>query len=320
MIKNYLSYAVAAALLAASGTSNLAFAQVVVVEQESNNSKPQRLTFDASKQVEVQGIIGTNVPLGMGNPIEDIDWYSFVGQAGNTVAIDIDGGIKASGTEARSLDSVIAIYGPNLPMQTRDDMASGEEDEPNTLNSKRDPRIENITLPTTGEYIVGVAGTGRRFLPLATGASWTPDGTVTPYSVKTTGNGSYRLIISGVSPSVQPITIDIKPGARSIGAPINMKSKGKIPVALIRTDAFDPLKADLDSIKFGRTGTEAKGRCGKNGEDVNGDGRLDLVCHFETQDTKFEASSEVGKLTGTIEGTAFEGTGDLKVIHVKQPD
>jgi len=315
MIKNYLSYAVAAAFFA-SGTGNLAFAQVV--EQEPNNSTPQRLIFDASKRIEVQGIIGTNVPLNAGASIEDIDWYSFTGRAGDVVTIDIDGGMKVPGTDARSLDSVIAIYGPNFPMRTRDDMNMGEEDEPNTPLSRRDPRIENVALPTTGEYIVGVAGNGRRFLPLAPGASWSPDVTVTPYIVRATGNGSYKLIISGVSPSVQQITIDIKPGATSIEAPINMKSKGKIPVALLRTDAFDPLKADLDSIKFGPTGTEAPGRCGKNGEDVNGDGRLDLVCHFETQATKFGASDEEGKLSGTIEGMPFEGTGDLKVIHVKR--
>lgn len=319
MIKNYLRYAVAAAFAVASGTGNLAFAQVTY-EQESNNLTPQRLTFDASKKVEVHGIIGTNVPLNAGASIEDIDWYSFVGRAGDVVTIDIDGGIKAAGTDARSLDSVIAIYGPNFPMQTRDDMNLGEEDE-NTPLSRRDPRIENVSLPTSGEYIVGVAGNGRRFLPLAPGASWSPDTTVTPYINRSTGNGSYRLIISGVSPSVQSITIDIKPGADSIEAPINMKSKGKIPVALLRTDAFDPLKADLASIKFGRTGTEAPGRCGKNGEDVNGDGRLDLVCHFETQATNFDASSEVGTLTGkTTEGMAFQGTGNLKVLHVKQPD
>lgn len=269
MIKNYLRSAVAAAFAVASGASNVALAQVFERESNDSISSAQRLVIGASRQVEVKGIIGINTP---GTPVPDVDFYSFLGRAGDVVTIDIDEGIKPAGSEARSLDSVIAIYGPELPMRTKDDVKIGEEDEPQTPLSRRDARLDNVSLPATGVYTVGVTGTGRMFLP---------DGTVTPFVVRAAGNGSYKLVISGVSPSALQINIDIKPGLDRITR-INPKAKGTIPVALLSSKdekgsvTFDPLKADLDSIKFGPTGTEASGRCNK-GPDANRDGRPDQI-------------------------------------------
>jgi hypothetical protein len=116
------------------------------------------------------------------------------------------------------------------------------------------------------------------------------------------------------------MNIDIKPGATSI-ARINPKSRGNIPVALLSSATFDALKVDPGSVRFGPNGNDATAlRCGKGGEDVNNDGRLDLVCHFDTQAANFDPSDEEGIVTGTIGDMQFEGRGDLKVIHVKRPD
>jgi hypothetical protein len=312
MIKNYLQYAVAAAFFA-SATGNLAFAQAV--EQEANDvfGSSQRLVIDASKRIEVQGIIGTNVPLNMGASIPDVDFYSFFGQANDVVTINIDDAWKSSTTDARSLDSVIAIYGPNdFPMRTMDDVAPGAEDQPQTPLSRRDPRLDEVLLPATGVYTVGVTSTGRTFLP---------DGTVTPFVARSSGtNGSYKLIISGVSPSKQVIGIDIRPGTDRI-ARLNPKSKGDITVALLSSATFDALKVDRGSLTFGSTGDEQSlERCARRGYNVDRDpARLrDLICQFDIQKANFEEGDEEGVLRGTIGGLPFEGKGWLKVIAVKR--
>ena len=77
-------------------------------------------------------------------------------------------------------------------------------------------------------------------------------------------------------------------------------------------EEFDALKADAGSIKFGPTGTEASGHCNKH--------KADLLCHFDMEAANFEESHTEGKVTGTIGGLPFEGTGWLKVIPVKRED
>lgn len=302
MIKNRLQYAVAAAFLVASGIGSPAFAEVFEREANDSVAAAQRLVIDASREVVVRGIVGINTA---GTPVADVDFYSFLGRAGDVVTVNIDEGMKPSGSSARSLDSLIAIYGPDLPMRTKDDVAIGQEDEPGTPLSRRDARLDNVSLPTTGVYTVGVTGTGRQFLP---------DGSVTG-TTRTSGNGSYKLIISGVSPSAIQISIDIKPGLDRITR-VNPKSKGKIPVALLSLNDFDATKADERSIRFGPGGTEASGQCNKH--DANHDGRIDLLCHFDLEAAAFDESDEEGIVTGTIGGMPFEGRGWLKVIHNKK--
>ena len=48
-------------------------------------------------------------------------------------------------------------------------------------------------------------------------------------------------------------------------------------------------------LTFGRTGDEgALAFCGEIAEHVNADGRLDLVCHFTTQQTGFQCGDTEG--------------------------
>jgi hypothetical protein len=87
------------------------------------------------------------------------------------------------------------------------------------------------------------------------------------------------------------LTIDVK---RSIirlwgidsGAPgINPDSHGTTPVAVLSSPIFNALTQPvISSIRFGVTGTEDSIKfCNTGGEDVNGDGRKDLICHGETR-------------------------------------
>jgi hypothetical protein len=259
----------------------------------------------------VKGVIGDLT----GPAAFDSDFYSFEGQVGDKVTIDIDYGMGGD----RNVDTNIAIFGAGKDgpytrlMWSDDPLCPPGCDEGST--SRKDPIIVEYLLTYTGTYTVGVSN--RLFTLLGGGA------TLSNYLSSSFPNGDYTLIISGVTSKSLLITIpiDIKPGEGESDAPINPKSKGKIPVALL---SFPPLNfkavdVKIDTLKFGAKGDEESlSKCNKGGEDVNGDGLLDLVCHFENQQTGLTASSEVGIVTGTTgDGTQFEGRGNLKMKAVK---
>lgn len=105
------------------------------------------------------------------------------------------------------------------------------------------------------------------------------------------------------------VNISIKPGSAQ-PVPINPRSHGLTPIAIISTQQFDAVtNIDTHSLTFGPTGDEQSfAFCDKEGEDVNGDRLPDLVCHFNTRSTQFLPSDSVGILVGkTIQGSPFVG-------------
>jgi len=118
-----------------------------------------------------------------------------------------------------------------------------------------------------------------------------------------------------VSPVIN-VTIDIKPGDGA--SPINTKSHGKIPVAILSSAAFNaPLSIDPSTITFGETGSEhSLGFCDPAAVDINGDGLPDLLCHFETQLTDFQSGDTMGILRATTHtGQSVLGTDKIRVVH-----
>ena len=112
------------------------------------------------------------------------------------------------------------------------------------------------------------------------------------------------------------VVIDIKPGSNPNS--INPTSKGTTPVAILSSADFDaPAQVDRTSLTFGRTGDEASlAFCNASSEDVNADGRLDLVCHFTIQQTGFLSGDTEGILKGrTVSGTPIEGRDAVRVIR-----
>ena len=112
------------------------------------------------------------------------------------------------------------------------------------------------------------------------------------------------------------VDIDIKPGSDPNS--INPKSKGNIPVAILSTADLDaPTEVDKASLTFGSTGDEESlAKCPKSNEDVNGDGRLDLVCHFSTQETGFDLGDTEGILRGqTVDGALIEGRDSVRIVN-----
>ncbi|MCP2242474.1 YncE family protein [Lentzea aerocolonigenes] len=112
------------------------------------------------------------------------------------------------------------------------------------------------------------------------------------------------------------VTIDIKPGDNQ--NVINTKSMGKVPVAILGTAAFNPLKTvNPKSLTFGLNGTERSlATCDtRRGEDVNRDGHLDMVCHFETRLTGLGTTSTQATMRGQLtNGTQFSASDKVRVI------
>jgi hypothetical protein len=116
--------------------------------------------------------------------------------------------------------------------------------------------------------------------------------------------------------TILPVSIDIKPD--SSANIINVKSGGKIPVAILSSITFDaPNEVSRDSLRFGRTGTEASlASCSADAQDVNGDQLPDLVCHFHTALTGFQVGDTLGFLKGfTREGVPIAGSDAVKILN-----
>ncbi|MGE5240066.1 MAG: pre-peptidase C-terminal domain-containing protein [Bacteroidota bacterium] len=307
MRKHTLHNAVQIALLGASLIAGVAYADdEIEPNQPIGSAQPVTIVPGSGGEkgsATVHGVLGNLT----GSPVGDVDFYSFYGLVGDVVTVDIDGGIGG----ARSVDTIVAVFGPAPGYKKlRENDDAGFPLDPGST-SPYDSRIDNFLLPATGTYTVGVSSYPRRF---------TDGGGLMSSSLNSKSNGDYTLIISGVSPPVLQINIDIKPGDGDSAAPINPKSKGKIPVALLSSAEFNAVTVKTDSLRFGPTGSEASlSACGNDGEDVNGDGLLDLVCHFDNQRAAFSATDEEGIVKGmTDDGRAFEGRGRLKVVPAKR--
>jgi hypothetical protein len=114
---------------------------------------------------------------------------------------------------------------------------------------------------------------------------------------------------------IVPVDIDIKP--TSLRNPVNPKSRGVIPVAILTTATFDATTVDPLSVEFGPDGaTEAHAR--GHIEDVDGDGDLDLLLHFRTQATGIVCGDTEASLIGlTVSGEPIAGTDSLVTVGCK---
>jgi hypothetical protein len=119
-----------------------------------------------------------------------------------------------------------------------------------------------------------------------------------------------------VSPPT-PVTIDIKPGEfpNLINIGNDPNRIGVITVAILTKPTFDATGVDPTTVRFGKTGTEAA-PVQVALQDADGNGTLDLVLHFRTQDTSLQCGDTSAVLTGkTVSGEAIQGSDSIVTVR-----
>ena len=109
------------------------------------------------------------------------------------------------------------------------------------------------------------------------------------------------------------VDIDIKPG--SAINPMNVKSHGTTPVAILCSETFDPANIDMTTVTLGATAVPGQ-HCAL--EDVNTDGCLDLVCHFATDALSLACGTPDLTLNAALtDGTLITGTDVISTVPCK---
>jgi hypothetical protein len=114
-------------------------------------------------------------------------------------------------------------------------------------------------------------------------------------------------------PGVVDVAIDIKPGSDT--NPINLKSKGLVPVAILTADGFVAATVDPQTVLL--AGVEP---LRWTMEDVDGDGDKDMLFHFKTEDLATvltENSTEATLVGETTDGVSIQGTDKVQIVPSK---
>jgi hypothetical protein len=286
-------------------------------EIESNNSIASAQALPASGSHSINGVIGV---LG-GSTSDDLDYYSFQASAGDVLNIDIDNGYGGAG----NVNTIIAIFDTSGTLLRMNDNATSLD---TGSSSVLDSRIDAFVVPASGTYTVGVSAFPQFFnldgtVPVTSSSTSTisvgpgpgpapaPGGMIASF----TPAGDYTLNIDGISSRVKQINIEIKPGSSEL-APLNPRSQGKIPVAIMGAVGFDVHQVKQTTLSFGSSGNEKSlSKCQPQAKDINKDGYADLLCHFENSASGFRSGDIEGIVKGELNGGArFEGHAVLKVV------
>lgn len=298
--KRHMRSAMLIVLLASLGASRAALA---VDEIEPNDPG------DRAQHVDVggDGSVVVNAAIFNTTSHRDVDFFSFEAKQNDVLKIDV-------GDVYPGMVPIVAVFAPNSTVPA----LYGTQWYPiNAFHAQQD-----------GTYIVGVSTDPSYILGLNALSSPAVKDT-SPYYYE---YGRYKLTISGITPSVQQISIEVKPGSKEVvvadstssttRTAVRGNAKGSLPVALLSSSQFNALDVNQDSLRFGATGQEQSlvGCNGGHGTDVDHDGTLDLICHFDLSKTNFGPGVMNGVVTGkTVSGTAFEGQGFLKIISGNRP-
>jgi hypothetical protein len=132
---------------------------------------------------------------------------------------------------------------------------------------------------------------------------------------KTICGTTYSLSSFVIFEDMFDVNIDIKPGSDPNS--INLGSNGNVPVAIFSTNDFDATTVDpLTVLLSGATvRLRGKGDPMAKTEDVDGDGLLDIVIHFDMSALQLISGDTVAILEGeTYDGIPFWGEDSVRIV------
>src|SRR6266702_1236709 len=265
---------------------------------------------------------------------------------GKIVAAGWTSSAGASTHELTFLDFAMARYNPDGSLDAS--FANGGRAELSFFNNADVDFISGVALQPDGKIVVaGVTTTATRDFALA---RYDADGRLdltfgvngkVVTDVDNAHNNAFavalqpdgRIVIAGqvqpldrsssnfalaryLNPEVITVAIDIKPGTAQ--NTINLGSGGNVPVAILSSDRFDATAVDPRSVRLAGAGVALKGDGAPAAftDDVNGDGRLDLVVHVETEALQLSGSDTQAVLTAdTFDGRAIAGTDSVRIVR-----
>jgi hypothetical protein len=132
------------------------------------------------------------------------------------------------------------------------------------------------------------------------------------------GGTSTAEVIIVVNP--KNVLIDIKPG--SYPNSINLGSNGVVPVAILSTASFDATMVDPATVVMAGAGVAMRGKANRymtSSQDVNADGRLDLVLQVETENLDpTQLQDGYATVVGTtLAGVPIIGTDSIVLVPPK---
>jgi PKD repeat protein len=228
-----------------------------------------------------------------------------------------------TGTQSKSVQVRNVV--PNVDAGADKTFTSGERF--NFAGSFSDPGVNDSPWAWSIDWGTGTPTTG----------SATTQGAITA-SNRVCSAGTYTVTLSvtdkdnGKGTDAAQVTvgylavgISIQPGSNP--SPIALKKQGTFPVAILSTATFDARTIDVASLRIGNeVGAEAgvatlKGKYQTTIQDVNGDGRLDMMAQFSVQDLVANGDLTMGTTSLALRGKLgvngdpcinFRGVGAVK--------
>jgi uncharacterized delta-60 repeat protein len=172
----------------------------------------------------------------------------------------------------------------------------------------------------------GTSGRVLTSFPAATGA-WTHGLALQPNGAIVAAGSAYRapdgsqvfaLARYVGDPVTTTVTVDVRPW--SLVNPIKVGSAGVVPVAVLSTAGFDATKVDPRTVCFGDADDAAQRDCTEESgaghvQDVNEDGRRDLLLRYEVNETGIDPGDSTACLGGsTFSGTTIEGCDSIRTL------
>ncbi|MBN1312825.1 MAG: choice-of-anchor L domain-containing protein [Anaerolineae bacterium] len=158
----------------------------------------------------------------------------------------------------------------------------------------------------------GVAGTYYRIGDSGTSQLYTSPITI-PLGAHVRFFSADRAGNTELIQELQTLLIDVKPGSSPNS--INLGSKGTVSVAILSTASFDATTLDLQTLTLAGAPVKVKpnGTMMASFEDINHDGRLDLVIHVSTMALQLNTTA----IEAILQGETFSGMPVLGVDSVR---